>query len=165
MQPQHGQFPLPGEVELGRRSPSPLPLSRPWERGFRSVLASFQDAAHHPLQVGFYLLVAHPQHPVAIVSHPLAALFITFLLTEVYGAVDFDHQAARCAIEVSDVWPNRMLPAKLKTAQMPAAQPHPQDLLGGCHPLSQLLGALAGFVEALYAWHISISCLNYRADL
>jgi hypothetical protein len=116
MQPQHGQFPLPGEVELGRRSPSPLPLSRGRERGFRSVLASFQDAAHHPLQVGFYLLVAHPQHPVAIVSHPLA-------------------------------------------------QPNPQDLLGGCHPLSQLFGALAGFVEALDAWHISISCLNYRADL
>jgi small GTP-binding protein len=58
-----------------------------------------------------------------------------------------------------------MLPAELETAQAPAAQPVPQDLLGGCHLLSQLLGALAGFVEALNAWHISISCLNYRADL
>jgi hypothetical protein len=79
-------------------------------------MAGFQDAADHALQIAFYLLVAHPQNPVAIFSQP------------------------------------------------PAAQPVPQDHFGGCHLLSQLPGALAGFVEAVYPWHNPISCLNYRAD-
>jgi hypothetical protein len=67
--------------------------------------------ADHALQIAFYLLVAHPQNPVAIFSQLV-----------------------------------------------------PQDHLGGCHLLSQLPGALAGFVEAVLPWHNLISCLKYRAD-
>jgi hypothetical protein len=120
--------------------------------------------ADHALQIAFYLLVAHPRRPVAIFSQPPAALFISSRLTEVYIAIYFDHQPVCCTIEVSDVRPDWMLPVELEAAQSPAAQPVPQDHLGGCHLLSQLPGALAGFVEAVFPWHNPIPCPNYRAD-
>jgi hypothetical protein len=65
--------------------------------------------ADHALQIAFYLLVAHPQHPVAIFSQLV-----------------------------------------------------PQDHLGRCHLLSQLPGALAGFVEAGYSWHNPIIALIFN---
>ena len=96
-------------------------------------MAGCQDALQHTRQVRFDFMVAHPQHPVAIIHQPLAALLVGFRLPGMNPTVHFDHQPAGRTVEIGDERAKRALPAELEAAQLPVAQSLPERCLGRSH--------------------------------
>jgi len=57
--------------------------------------------------------------------------------TSVFAAVDLDHDAVLGAVEVRDVWTNRLLASKLEPKHLSAAKSLPRLRLCGCRFLPE----------------------------
>ena len=65
-----------------------------------------RDLRQYHFDVLFHLLIAEPDHAIAIRFKLLCARLVTLRLCFVDAAVNFDDQPMRCTIEVGNEWPS-----------------------------------------------------------
>ena len=72
-----------------------------------------RDLYQYRFDILFHLLIAEPDHAIAIRFKLLCARLVTLRLCFVDTAVNLDDQPMRCTIKVGDEWPQGMLSPKL----------------------------------------------------
>ena len=102
------------------------------------------DKFQHAAELGPHALSRKPDYPDILLSQPDGSSAVMRDAVRMFMtlSIDLDGQLRRRAVEIEDIGPYRVLPAKLQTRQPLAAQAEPKPRLRRCHAPTQLAGSL-----------------------
>ena len=134
--------------DAGATQDQTTPLSPPRLRrgGARASLFAKvpDDGRVYHVRLLEYVLIIKTEDGEAFLSQVLLAFAIVIAAGGVVvdGAIQFDDQALRRAVEIDNVRTDAVLAAKLAAIEPAFLQPLPQRTLGGCSSVAQLLASL-----------------------
>jgi hypothetical protein len=109
----------------------PLP-----SRGLGRALQRIANCANHRGQIVAHRTICHPQHANLEAGQIAVAQMVVALLPAIRTAVEFHHQPRSMAVEVHDLWWERMLSSEMDS-QTVATQLLPHDALLRSHMPAQ----------------------------
>jgi hypothetical protein len=71
-------------------------------------------------------VIPKPQDAISSCGKPGRSFFVLIQIERVLTAIQFDDESMFGAIEVYDVWPDRMLASELQPVQLPGSQDRPE---------------------------------------